>query len=350
VANSSARARGGIDLGGTKIAAVVVDDQNNVLATARHPTPLQGGPPEVAAQLAAAMGEACQAAGLDPGALRGVGVGSPGIVNEETGVVSSARNLPNWDGAFELGTVLQQQLGVPVFVGNDVDVATQAEFHLGAGKPYDSVLGVFWGTGVGGGLILGGKPWLGRGGAGEIGHMVVKAGGRRCPCGRRGCMEAYAGRGAMEARARRKVKKGAKTKLFKLMEKRGRTRLTSSVWWHALERRDKLATKLIEGAVDALGTGVASAVNLLDVQAVIIGGGLGVRFGEPYVQLISKAMRPHLFNDTRPPDVKLAALGDLGGALGAALLALRTGEPAGSDGNATPARSAPDAALPAQTP
>ena len=74
-------------------------------------------------------------------------------------------------------------------------MATEAEFELGAGKPYDSLLGVFWGTGVGGGLILDGKPWLGRGGAGEIGHMVIKRDGARCPCGRRGCMEAYAGRG-----------------------------------------------------------------------------------------------------------------------------------------------------------
>ena len=96
-----------------------------------------------------------------------------------------------------------------MLVGNDVQVATDAEFQLGAGKPYRSLLGVFWGTGVGGGLILDGKPWHGRGGAGEIGHMVVKLDGRTCPCGRRGCMEAYAGRAAMEARAR-KDDKGAR--------------------------------------------------------------------------------------------------------------------------------------------
>ena len=95
-----------------------------------------------------------------------------------------------------------------MFIGNDVQVATDAEFQLGAGRPYKSVLGVFWGTGVGGGLILGGKPWLGRGGAGEIGHIVVKIDGARCPCGRRGCMEAYAGRAAMEARARKRRREG----------------------------------------------------------------------------------------------------------------------------------------------
>jgi glucokinase len=318
-----AAARGGIDLGGTKIEAVIVDSRNKVLGSVRHPTPQQGGPPDVAAQLIGAVTEACQVAGLDPAGLRGVGVGSPGIVDEATGTVSSARNLPGWDGAFDLGPALQKALGVPVFVGNDVQVATEAEFRLGAGRPYKSLLGVFWGTGVGGGLILDGKPWVGRGGAGEIGHTVVKIDGAHCPCGRRGCVEAYAGRGAMESRARRRVEKGRRTDLFTLMQERGRPRLTSSIWAHALERGDKLATQIIDGAVVALGAGIASAVNLLDVEAVIIGGGLGVRFGQPFVARIEEAMQPHLFHDTQPPDVLVAALGDLGGALGAALLARR---------------------------
>ena len=107
------------------------------------------------------------------------------------------------------------------------------------------------------------------------------------------------------------------------MKEHDRTRLTSSIWAHALEHGDKLATKLIDEAIEALGAGVASAVNLLDVEAVIIGGGLGVRFGEPMAERIADAMQPHLFNDTEPPDVHVAALGDLGGAIGAALLALR---------------------------
>lgn len=316
-------ARGGIDLGGTKIEAVVVDGRNNVLGAARRPTPTEGGPADVAAQMAGAMAEACRAAGLESGSLRGVGVGSPGVVDESSGVVTSARNLPGWNGSFELGASLAGELGTQVFVGNDVQVATEAEFHLGAGKPYTSLLGVFWGTGVGGGLILSGKPWVGRGGAGEIGHMVIVNGGRRCPCGRRGCMEAYAGRAAMEARARKEVEKGRHTDLFHLMEERGRTRLTSAIWAHALERGDKLAKRIIDEAIDALGAGIASAQNLLDVEAVIIGGGLGVRFGEPFVKRISNAMQPHLFHDSNPPAMHIAALGDLGGALGAALLARR---------------------------
>ncbi len=312
--------RGGIDLGGTKIEAIVVDDGNTVLGSSRHPTPSTGGPADVAREMVGAMKAACQAAGVEPSALQGVGVGSPGVIDEAAGTVSTARNLPGWEESFPLGPTLASELGTTVLIGNDVQVATDAEFALGAGKPYESLLGVMWGTGVGGGLILDGKPWLGRGGAGEIGHMVVVMGGARCPCGRRGCMEAYAGRAAMEARARRRHEKGTNTDLFKIMKERGRDRLTSAVWAKALERDDKLAVELIDEAVEALGAGIASAQNLLDVPAVIIGGGLGVRLGEPYVKRIRKAMQPHVFNDTNPPDVLPAGLGDLGGALGAALL------------------------------
>jgi glucokinase len=316
--------RGGIDLGGTKIEAIVVDAEQTVLGSSRHPTPSSGGPEAVAGELAAAMREACQGAKVEPASLQGVGIGSPGVVDAATGAVSTARNLPDWEGSFELGATLSRELGTPVSVGNDVQVATDAEFELGAGRPYRSLLGVMWGTGVGGGLILDGKPWLGRGGAGEIGHMVVKLGGRRCPCGREGCMEAYAGRAAMEARARRQhEEKGQDTDLFKIMKDRGRTKLTSAVWAKALEKEDKLATELIDEAIEALGAGIASAQNLLEVEAIVIGGGLGVRLGEPFVRRIRQAMGPHLFNDAHPPDVLVAALGDLGGALGAALLVSR---------------------------
>jgi glucokinase len=319
--NDTGELRGGIDLGGTKIEAIVVDADNVVRGQARQPTPTEGGPPDVAAQMAEALSGAAKAAGVETSSLHGIGVGSPGTIDKQAGTVANARNLPDWIGSFELAKTLSDKLGAPVILGNDVQVATEAEFELGAGKPYDSVLGVFWGTGVGGGLILNGKLWLGRGGAGEIGHTVVKRGGARCPCGRRGCLEAYAGRGAMEVRARREKDKGAETDLFKIMKDKGRVRLTSSVWGHALQDQDPLATDLIDRAVNALGAGIASAVNLLDVEAVVIGGGLGVRFGQPMAERIATEMHPHLFNDSRPPAVRVAGLGDQGGAIGAALLA-----------------------------
>ena len=316
-----AAAVGGIDLGGTKIEAIVADPTSyRVLGSARHPTPTTGGPADVANAMAAALTEAAHAAQLTPSQLRGVGVGSPGTVDADAGTVARADNLPGWYASFPLAAALHSALGTKIELGNDVGVATNAEFVLGAGRPYSSLIGVFWGTGVGGGLILDSKPWHGRGAAGEIGHTVIVEGGRHCPCGRRGCLEAYAGRAAMENRARKLQAKGHKTILFELADEHHRDRLTSGIWERALEHGDKLATKLIDRAVLALGTGIASTVNLLDIEAVIIGGGLGVRFGEPYRERIAAAMQPHLFNDARPPAVHLAALGDLGGALGAALL------------------------------
>jgi glucokinase len=338
--------RGGIDLGGTKIEAIVVDAEHKVLGQARHPTPTSGGPADVAEAMADTMREAAQSAGVQTSALSGVGVGSPGSVSAG-GVVTAARNLPGWSGSFPLAETLAATLGTRVVVGNDVAVGTQAEFALGAGRGFTSVLGVFWGTGVGGGLILDSQMWHGRGGAGEIGHMVVKSGGRRCGCGNRGCLEAYAGRAAMEAKARKEIAKGTKSDLLKTMAQKGRVRFTSAVWWGSVENGDKLATSLIDGALEALGIGIASAVNLLDVECVLIGGGLGVRFGQSCVDRIIDQMQPHLFPGHEPPHVALVGLGDLGGALGAALLVggAAAGTAAGA-GAGTPQAGTPEAGTP----
>jgi glucokinase len=312
---------GGIDLGGTKIQTVIVDEKHKVLGQARVQTPIEGGPPAVAEAMAKALRDAATDAGIETTSeLAGVGVGSPGAVDEQTGTVSGAGNLPEWSGSFPLGQTLSEALGTPVSVGNDVGVATDAELVLGAGRKVSSWIGVFWGTGIGSGIILDGKPWLGRGAAGEIGHTVVKMGGRRCLCGRRGCLEAYAGRAAMEARARKLAAAGKPTDLFRLMKKYDRTRLTSSIWGRALERKDGMARELIDDAIEALGAGIASAINLLDLEMVVIGGGIGVRLGQPYVDKIETAMRPHLFVEDRPPAIRLAELGDLGGAIGASML------------------------------
>jgi glucokinase len=133
-------------------------------------------------------------------------------------------------------------------------------------------------------------------------------------------MEAYAGRLAMELHARELLEKGQHTRLFEIMEERGRERLTSGVWARALKADDEVAEKIIRQAIKALGAGIASAQNVLDVEAVVIGGGMGIRLGEPYADRIREAMMPHLFVDSDPPAVHVAALGDLGGAIGASLL------------------------------
>jgi glucokinase len=314
------RLLGGLDLGGTKIQAVVLDGRRSVIGESRHATPTDGGAKAIVDELSAALTDACAAAGIEPARLTGVGVGSPGAVDARRGIVTDARNLPGDGAAIPIGSSLRRRTGAPTYVDNDVTVGVNAEYALGSARRSKSLLGVWWGTGVGGGIVLDGTTWEGRGAAGELGHVVVKMGGARCTCGRHGCLEAYAGRGAMEIRARKLHKEGRKTDLFKIMEKRGRDRLTSGVWARALDHGDELATELIDRAVDALGAGIASAVNLLDVDTVVIGGGLGTRLGEPYVERIRKAMQPHLFVDERPPQTLPAALGDLGGAIGAALL------------------------------
>ena len=312
--------RGGIDLGGTKIQAIVANAEHQVLGQARRPTPTEGGPPDVIAAVAEALQEAAVAADVAPDTLSGIGVGAPGAIDDDAGTLARATNLAGWSDPYPLAKELGARFGgATVRLGNDVQVATDAEFTLGAGREFSSLLGVFWGTGVGGGIVLDGKPWLGRGAAGEIGHIPVRHRGLQCPCGRMGCMEAYAGRRAMEARARKAHKDGEKTDLFKIMEEKGRDRLTSGIWARAIERGDELAEQLIADAVDAIGSAVAAACNVLDPEAIIIGGGLGVRFGEPYAQRIADAMMPHLFHDDDPPAVRVAELGDLGGALGAAL-------------------------------
>lgn len=309
---------GGIDLGGTKIQAVVVDEHHEVQGSARHPTPSSGGPEDVAQAIARGLREAADQAGVEVASLAGIGVGSPGVV--EQGTVTSARNLPGWEGTFPLAERLCDLLGPPVALGNDVLLATVAESELGAGREFPSLLGVFWGTGVGGCAVLDGEPWRGRGGAGEIGHMCIKLDGHRCTCGKLGCVEAYAGRAAMEIHVRELVDKGEKTDLFKVMKHHERDRLTSGVWSRALDKGDKLAERMIERAIQALAAGAASAINLLDLEAVIIGGGLGVRMGQPGAERIAAAMVPHLFQESRPPRVEVASLGDLGGAIGATLL------------------------------
>lgn len=309
-------ARGGVDLGGTKIEALILDDGDRPLGQSRHPTPVTGGPQAIVEAIAAALREAAAGVG-GVEALAGVGVGSPGIVDREAGTVSSARNLSAWEGEYPLGTSLSEALsGLPVRVGNDVAVALEAEVALGAGRTYSSFLGVWWGTGVGGSLVLDRRPLPG----GELGHMVVRIGGARCGCGRRGCVEAYAGRGSMERRARRLVDRGAKTDLFSIARKRKRERLTSGVWAKALEDGDELAGRLIDRAVAALAAAAASICNLIEYDAVVLGGGLRTRFADAAPHWIADAMQPHLFVPERAPAVVPAELGELGGAIGAARL------------------------------
>jgi glucokinase len=310
----------GVDLGGTKIQVVVLRG-DDVAGSARMLTPQTGDPGDVIDEIVRSVVEALSDADIDGGDVGAIGVGSPGQIEHSTGAVLHAANVPGFEARVELGGELATRLRAPVSVGNDVSVGVLGEYRLGAGRPYRDVLGVWLGTGVGGGLILGGELRTGRGSAGEFGHIVAKPGGRRCTCGNRGCVEAYAGRASMERRAKALVARGHETILFKTMERRGRTRLTSGVYQHALEHGDEMATMLIEDAARATGIGMASAQNLLDFEAIIIGGGLGDRLGKSFARQVAQHMEHHLFARETPPDILTTELGDLGGAVGAALAA-----------------------------
>ncbi len=238
-----------------------------------------------------------------------------------TGHVSNARNVPGFMADVALGPDVSVAFGgTPVIVDNDVRAAVMGELRHGAGRPFRNFLGVFVGTGVGGGLVLGGELFHGRGNAGEIGHTIVKPGGRRCGCTRLGCLEAYAGRQSIEQTARQRVDKGQKTKLFEIMQRKGRDRVTSSVIADALDQKDQLTIDLIDEAVEALGVALSNAQNLLDLEAVIVGGGLGDRLGEPFVRRVEQAMVENLRFPDQPPVVLGSELGDLSGAVGATVL------------------------------
>ncbi len=172
--------RAGVDLGGTKIQVVIVDPLNQILGSHRMPTPTTGGPADVTDALAEAVRRAGEDALVDPADITGVGVGGPGQVDAKAGTLSRAGNLPGWMGTYPLAPELSRRLhGVDVSLANDVYVSVLSEVHLGAGRPYQSMIGIFCGTGVGGGIVLNRKMWKGRGAGGEKDDRVVGGGPER---------------------------------------------------------------------------------------------------------------------------------------------------------------------------
>lgn len=314
------RLTAGVDLGGTKIQTVILR-QRKIVGSSRALTPTTGADAVVAA-IAKTIRASITAADASTADLAAVGIGSPGTIDAERGTVSNSPNVPGFAASVALGPAVSEALGgVTVKLDNDVRVAVLGEWKRGAGRPYRDFLGVFVGTGVGGGLVLEGHLREGRGAAGEIGHTTVKDRGRKCGCGRLGCVEAYAGRAQIEATARRWHKAGRRTKLFDIMHARHRERVASGVIADALQKRDAMTIELIDEAVWALGIGLANAQNLLDMEAIIIGGGLGDRLGGAFVERIREAALPRLHVPERPPKFLPTELRDLSGAVGAAVLA-----------------------------
>ena len=301
----------GIDLGGTKVMAVLVEN-GEVLAKAKRPTPTSGGPDAVIAAMVAAARK------VDPDdSATGIGIGAPGPVVPGTGVLPAAPNLPGWDHDVNVVHRVSAALGGrAVKLDNDVNVGTLAEWKLGAGRGTDDLLGVFVGTGVGAGLILDGRLRQGpRGLAGEIGHTFVAFDQlRNAPVGR-GELEDFAGRRSLQ-RWVNVAPLGESTFLHSLM---GEGRLKSKAWAEGIEAEDPLTLQLVGRAYSALSAAIASVITLVDVERVVLGGGFAERLGEPFrVRLEAEVAERAFAGQTAP--VVAARLGDTGGAVGAALL------------------------------
>ena len=302
----------GVDLGGTKIQAVAIA-AGDVVADAKLPTPTRGG-----AAIASAIADAVGAMGI--GEVDRIGIGAPGVIDRAAGTIVKAPNLAI-ESSVPLARLVAQHVGIDaerVALDNDVNVATMAEHRRGAAAGAEDALCVFVGTGVGGGLVLGGELRRGaRGLTGEIGHVVVRDDGRRCGCGGLGHLESYAGRRALEDEARRRHADGAPTKLVELA---GDERMKSSVFAKAVAAGDELAIELLDEAAEALGAALASAVALVDLDLIVLGGGLADKLGEPFRAAVDDAVRRRLFVPDLPVRAVAATLGDHAGAIGATLL------------------------------
>ncbi|HEX8200273.1 MAG TPA: ROK family protein [Isosphaeraceae bacterium] len=310
----------GIDLGGTKVVAGVVDAEHRILGRAKRPTPAREGAAAILQALVDVAGAALAEARTRPEDLAGVGVGSPGPLDAEAGVILFSPNMNVRD--FALGPDLARALGRPVLVQNDVRVAGYGEFRLGAGRGFQDILAAFVGTGIGGCIIQQGRILTGTtGNAGEIGHVIVKAGGPPCGCGGRGCLEALASRTAITRRMQKAVRKGVATGLGRQLSSKS-SQLKSKDLAAAVRSGDPLAVKEVGRAARFLGLALGGLVNLLAPQIVIIGGGVTEALGNPWVDQVAAVARNQAMADPKGKvQIERAALGDDAGLLGAALMA-----------------------------
>ena len=310
----------GIDLGGTKVSAAVFDEGNEIVGRARAKTRAKRDEENIFETIVKTGREAIASAGLQPKEMLALGIGSPGPLDPDSGYIIDSANIRFKN--FPLGPRLSEEFGCPASVINDVSAGTYGEFKAGAARGANHVLGIFIGTGVGGGLILNGSLYHGFSrNAGEVGHMIVKAGGPRCGCGNRGCLEALASRTAMTQRIRKAIRAGHKTVIKKLIDKKADI-IPSGVLKEAYDSGDRVVMKIVHQAAHSVGIGIGSLVNLLGPEVVVLGGGVIDALGEEMMDTIETVTREVAFEFTaRDLRIVRAELGDDSGVTGAALLA-----------------------------
>ena len=313
----------GVDLGGTSFIAVIADRKGRILGSSASVTTPGMPASDTIGQVAGHILEAAKEASVKPSKIHAIGIGAPGAVDLKRGVVVRAPNL-GWSDV-PLARELGKRVGVKnVVLGNDVQVAIIGEHAYGAAKGTQRAVGVWVGTGIGGGLIANGEIDRGfRGAAGEIGHMVLKEDGPVCGCGRRGCVEALASRTAMERDVLAASRRKPKSLVPAIMKERGKDRMTSSVMARALKANDPVMKEVLANAQHYLGLLVGNIVNLYDPEMVVIGGGVAERLKEEFVAPIAEVARSRFLRPDPEGLIRIehATLVDNGGALGACVLA-----------------------------
>lgn len=309
----------GVDLGGTKLEAALVDAEGRVYGRRRLPTDVSGGPEAVRAQIMWMVKEL----GAEAGTLwnvAGVGLGVAGQIDARTGTVLFGPNL-GWKDA-PLGKWLKQDLALPITVTNDVRAATFAEWRFGAGRGVRDLVCLFIGTGIGGGIVAGGRLLCGQSNsAGELGHIIVELHGPPCGCGGRGCLEAIAGGRALARQARRAVKAypAAGARMLSLAGD-SLDGVTAEIVVRAAQLGCRLAGDILSRAKEALLAGLVSIVHAFNPGRIILGG--GVLEGMPeLVEELEQGVRGRAMEAaTRGLKVVRAELGALAGAIGAAAM------------------------------
>lgn len=308
----------GVDVGGTKIETVLVDAAGRILASHRYPTQPEKGPDGVIANIVTSvevcLGEADQKA-------QGLGIGVAGQVDRASGMLRFAPNLVGWYNV-PLQAKLEETLGLPVVVNNDVRAATWGEWQHGAGQGVNDLVCLFVGTGIGGGVVSSGQLLEGCANtAGELGHITIVAGGRRCRCPNRGCLEAYAGGWAIAERAQEAVRADPKSGQTLVTLAESIQQISAATVTQAYTDGDPLANHLVEETAQYLAAGVVGIVNAFNPCLLVLGG--GVIEGLPgYVSMIEPLVRANALKAAvEHLRIVTAALGTKAGAIGAATLA-----------------------------
>jgi len=263
----------GVDIGGTNIKLALVDREARLTVKRTFSTLKFKGKSALIDAIVSQIEGLVSGQGINKKDIIGIGIGAPGAVDIRTGTVHYLTNIPDWREV-PLGSILKKRLGIPVFVDNDANVMALGESYFGAGVGAVNMLCVTLGTGVGGGLILDGKLYRGSSyAAGEFGHIPINIDGPKCRCGSRACVEAYAGNSYIVKEAAHSIRKGAKTLITKLV-KGDLSKITPEIISEAARKNDRFSKKIWTDVGEKIGVGLAGVVNLLNIERIVIGGGI----------------------------------------------------------------------------